>query len=56
MLRQILIKLTKVKHKERILKAERDKYTSNIQEKPHTINSGSFSRNSVDQKGMAGYI
>ena len=32
--RHILIKLTKTKHKERILKA-----TSNTQGKPHTLNS-----------------
>ena len=34
MSRHILIKLTKTKHKERILKA-----TSNTQGKPHTLNS-----------------
>ena len=30
--------------------------TSNIEGKPHTLNSWSFSRNSASQKGMAGYI
>ena len=40
--RYILIKLTKIKHKERILKA-----TSNIQGKSHTFNSWSLSRNSA---------
>jgi len=42
-----LIKLTKIKHKERILKAAREKSTSNTQGKSHTFNSLSFSRNSV---------
>ena len=54
--RHVLIKLTKTKHKERILKAAREKQTSNIQGKPHVLHSWSFSRNSTDQKGMAGYI
>ena len=35
MLREILIKLTKIKHKEKTLKAARDKTTSNIQGKPY---------------------
>ena len=56
MLGHILIKLTKMKHKERILKAAREKATSNIQGKPRTLNSWSFSRNSAGQKGMVGYI
>ena len=54
--RHTLIKPAKTKHKERILKAAREKATSNIQGKPHTLNSWSFSRNSAGQKGMAGYI
>ena len=37
--RHILIKLTKTKHKERILKSSKEKATSNIQGKSHTINS-----------------
>ena len=37
--RHILIKLTKIKHKERILKAAREKSTSNTQGKSHTFNS-----------------
>ena len=37
--RYILIKLTKTKHKERILKAAREKQTNNIQGKPHMLNS-----------------
>ena len=39
--RNILIKLTKTKNKERILKAAREKQ----QGKPHTLNSWCFSRN-----------
>ena len=51
--RHTLIKLTKTKQKERIWKAARGKQqVSNIQGKPHMINSWSFSRNSADQKGM----
>ena len=54
--RHILIKLTKTKHEERILKAAREKKnnksskgkaTSNIQGKPCMINGLSFSRNSA---------
>ena len=37
--RHTLIKPAKTKHKERILKAAREKATSNIQGKPHTLNS-----------------
>ena len=54
--RLILIKLTKTKHKERVLKSSKGEATSNIQEKHHTVNSLSFSRNSAGQKGMAGCI
>ena len=39
MLRHILIKLTKTKHKERILKAARKEATSNIHRKPHMLNN-----------------
>ena len=53
--RHILIKLTKTKHKESILKAAREKqqvtYKGN-----HIHLSWSFSRNSADKKWMAGYI
>ena len=52
--RHMLIKLTKIKHKERILKAAREK--QQVTYKLHMLNSSSFSRNSEDQKGMAGYI
>ena len=43
--RHMLIKLTKTKHKESI-KNSKGKATSNIQGKPHTFNSCSFSRDS----------
>ena len=56
MLRHILIILTKIKHKERILKAAREKQQSNIQGKSHTLNSWIFSGNSTGQKGMTEYI
>ena len=46
--KHILIKLR--------LNTKKEKATSNIQGKPHTINSCSFSRDSASQKGMAGYI
>ena len=61
----ILIKLTKIKHTERILKPSREKKKkktikrkarSNIQGKPHMFNSWFFSRNSAGQKGMEWYI
>ena len=51
--RYILIKLTKIKHKE---KRNEGKATNNIQGKPHRLNHSSLSRNSASQKGMAGYI
>ena len=53
-IRHILIKLTKIKHKEQILKAVREK-TNNPQRDSHKDNSWSFHRNSSDQKGMAGH-
>ena len=55
-MRHILIKLTEIKHKERILKASREKQQVNIQGKTDMINSGSFRRNVAGQKGMARYI
>ena len=36
--RHILIKLTKIKHKEQILKAAREKATNNTQEESHKDN------------------
>ena len=41
-LRNILIKLTKIKHTD--VKSSKGKATSNIQDKTHMICSGSFSR------------
>ena len=52
--RHMLIKLAKTKHKERILKAAREKATSNIQGKPHTLNSWSFSRNTAGHREWQG--
>ena len=53
--RHILIILTEIKHRERILK-HRGKATSSIQGITHRINGRSFSRESTGQKGMAEYI
>ena len=55
-IQNILNKLTKTKHKERILKATREKQQVTYKGNPIWLNSWSFSRNSVGQKGMAGYI
>ena len=52
--RHILIKLTKTKHKERILKAEREKQQVTYKGNPIWL-TGSFSRNSESQKGMMEY-
>ena len=38
------------------IKSSKGKATCTIQGKSHTLKSWSFSRNSVGQKGMAGYI
>ena len=38
------------------IKSRKGEATSNIQGKPHTLCSWSFSRNSAGQKGMEGYI
>ena len=48
-LRQILIKLTKIKDKEKILKASQGKESSNIQGNPNKVISRFFSRNSAVQ-------
>ena len=62
--RHILIKLTKIKHKEQILKATREKNkqtnkqtktTNNTQVDSHKDNCRSFNRNSSGQAGMARY-
>ena len=54
--RHILIKLTKTKHKERILKAAREKQQVTYKGNPICLIADLFSRNSAGQKGMAGYI
>ena len=54
--RHILIKLTKIKGKEKILKAAREKkQITYIQRNPEKVSSRFFSRNSAGQKGVAGY-
>ena len=52
-LRHILIKLTKIKDKEKNLESSQGKETSNIQGNPDRIISRFFSRNSAGQKGVA---
>ena len=52
--RHTLIKLTKTKHKERILKTAREKQQVTYKGNPICL-TASFSRNSAGQKGMAGY-
>ena len=52
--RHILIKLTKIKHKEQILKAAREKQQITHKGIPIKI-TGSFNRNSSGQEGMAGH-
>ena len=54
--RHILIKLTKTKHKEGILKAAREKQKVTYKGNPICLIADLFSRNSAGQKGMAGYI
>ena len=51
--RHTLIKVTKTKHKERILKAAGEKQQVTYKGNHKRL---SFSRNSAGQKGMAGYI
>ena len=54
--RYILIKLTNTKHKERILKAAREKQQVTYKGQPICLTAYFFSRNSTGQKGMTGYI
>ena len=55
--KHILSKLTKTKQTQRKnIKSSKGEATSNIQGKPHTLNSLSFSRNSAGQKRMTEYI
>ena len=56
MSRDILIKLSKIKYKEKNIKISKGKATNNIQWNPHKVNSWSFSRNSASQKGVTGHI
>ena len=53
--RHILIKLTKIKHKERILKAARGKQQITYKGISMILTPGSFRRNSSGQKRVAGY-
>ena len=56
--RHILIKLTKTKHKEKILKAAREKQQVTYKGNPIRLTETlyAFSRNSAGLKGKAGYI
>ena len=53
--RHILIKLTKTKHKERILKAAREKQQVTYKGNPIHV-TADLSAETAGQKGMAGYI
>ena len=55
MTRHILIKLTKTKHKERILKAAREKQQATYKGNPICL-TADLSAEIAGQKGMAGYI
>ena len=56
--RHILIKLTKTKHKERILKAAREKQQVTYKGNPSRLTETlyTFRRNSAGPKGKSGYI
>ena len=53
--RHILLKLTKIKHKERILKAAREKQQVTYKGNPICL-TADLSAETAGQKGMAGYI
>ena len=53
--RHILIKLTNTKHKERILKAAREKQQVTYKGNPISL-TADLSAETAGQKGMAGYI
>ena len=55
-LRHIVIKVTKIRDKDKILKATRETKTNNIQGKSHKVISQFLNRNSTSQKVMAQYI
>ena len=54
--RHMLIKLTKIKYKEQILKLAREKQQITYKGDSYKDNSWSFNRNSSGQEGMAGHI
>ena len=54
--KHILIKLIKIKCKEKTIKSSKGKATNNLKGNPHKFISGFFSRNSAGQKEVAGYI
>ena len=53
--RHTVIKVTKIKDKDKLLKATREKKTNNIQGNSHSIISYFLSKNSTNQKGMTQY-
>ena len=53
--RDILIKLTKIKHKEQIVKEAREKQQISHKGIPIRITADFFNRNSSGQEGMAEY-
>ena len=55
MSRHILIKLTKTKHEERILKAAREKQQVTYKGNPICL-TADLSKETTGQRGMAGYI
>ena len=54
--RHIQIKLSKIKFKEKILKAAREKQQITYKGIPIRLTADLFSRNSASQKGVAGHI
>ena len=54
--RHILIKLSKIKFKEKILKASRENQQITYKGTPIRLSGDIFSRNSAIQKGVTGYI
>ena len=54
--RHMLIKLTKTKHKERILKAAREKQQVTYKGNPLCLTADFSAENSAGQKAMTGYI
>ena len=54
--RHILIKLTKIKDKEKVLRATREKQQITYKGIPIRLSADVFSRNSAGKKGVAQYI